>query len=557
MKIKKIRYVAAAAVLVVAAAVTVSAVNPDFKQAKNLEILFNLFREITTNYVDEKDPDLLMRKAAEGMLTGFDPYTEFLSENDMEAFELMTTGRYGGIGAVIRKDGDYVEIMEPYEGFAADKAGLKPGDKILYIDGKDMKNAESSTVSALMKGDPGSYFKLTVERFSDGSVVEHNIRRERVSIPGVPYYGMINDSVGYILHDSFTEDCSTDIRNAVVAMKKAGMKQLVYDVRNNGGGILPEAVKIVSIFVPKNSVVVSMKGRAAEVDITYKTTTEPVDTSMNIVVLINNASASAAEIVAGALQDMDRAVVVGQRSFGKGLVQSPRPLGYNTYVKLTTAKYYIPSGRCIQVIDYSYTNEDGSVGAIPDSLIREFHTLKYGRKVYDGGGIVPDVKLPSEVLSFFTISLYAEGFLDEFALEYVKARNFEPVDEKTFRLTEQEYSSFVDFMADKDVDMGSETKLLLDKLEKASGGEVYAEAISPQIAAIREKIDRSRDAELLAKRGEITRLLENMIIKYFHYSQGVIIHNLIQDESIVEAVKVAQDTSRYMEIITTVDTSRN
>lgn len=541
--------------LTVLSALFIAAGNPDFKIAKNLEILFNLFREVNMYYVDETDPDELMKNSAAGMLSGLDPYTEFLSEDDMESFEIMTTGKYGGIGSLIRKNGDWVVIAQPYKGFAADKAGLKIGDKILAVDGEDMKGAEVTKVSNKMKGDPGTILKLKIERFADGKVVDLPIKRERITISGVPYYGMVNDSVGYLAHDEFTEDCSSDIRNAIMDMKKQGMKALVLDLRGNGGGILQEAVKVVGMFVPKGTEVVSIKGKTKEGEAVYKTMTEPIAPDLKLAVLINSGSASAAEIVAGSLQDVDRAVLIGQRSFGKGLVQTTRPVGYNSYVKLTTAKYYIPSGRCIQAIDYSHRKADGSVDYVPDSLVREFKTMN-GRKVYDGGGIMPDIALEMPYMSVFTINLFGKGYIDDFAAEYIKKHGFQPVDVDKFRLGDAGYAEFVAFMKDKSVDYESETKLALEKLKQTAEKEKYDERIGAEIEAIMGKIAKNKNEELAEFRPEISRLIEDAVILYYHYSQGVIRHKLHDDETLNEAVKVLGDHARYTEIITTRDTPR-
>ncbi|MCC8089070.1 MAG: S41 family peptidase [Rikenellaceae bacterium] len=527
----------------------------DFKIAKNLEILFNLYREINTNYVDEVDPEIIMLNSAEGMLKDLDPYTEFLSEDDLEDFEILTTGKYGGIGALIRKDGEWVEITQPYRGFPADKAGLKAGDQIVAIDGEDMRGAESGTVSSLMKGEPGTTFTLTVKKFDSGEVQDLRIKREIVTIPGVPYYGMIEDSIGYINHESFSEDCSTEIRNAFNDLKQQGMTSLIIDLRNNGGGIMQEAVKIVSMFVPKGSEVVSIRGKAQEMEASSKTTTEPLDTDIKIGVLINRGSASASEIVAGALQDMDRAVIIGQRSFGKGLVQSPRPLGYNAFVKITTAKYYIPSGRCVQAIDYSHVNEDGSVGYIPDSLIREFHTLN-GRKVYDGGGIMPDVKVPVENISIFTINLYTQGYLEEFALEYIRDRGFTPVDEENFRLSDEDYRRFIDFMKDREVRIESETKYVLETLRNTAEKEKYDERIKEYLDKIEVEVSKEKEAELLEFKDEISRIIEDNIILYYYYSEGVVRHKLTYDPTVLKAVDILNDSAEYRDILTNRDTDR-
>ena len=387
--IRKYRYLLTAAAAVGAAGLLTFAARNDFGLGRNMEIAVNMMRELSLNYVDPVDPDRLMEGAAAGMVSDLDPYTEYIPEEGMQDFELLTTGKYGGIGALIRQKDDYVRIAQPYQGSPADKAGLKIGDKILSIDGKDAKGFTTEQVSSRLKGEPGSKVKVTVEHL-DGTQQTAAIRRERIAIPGVPYAGWVADGIGYIRHSDFTEGCYEEMRAAIERLRtERPLKGLVLDYRSNGGGIMQEAVKILGMFVPKGTEVVSTKGRSEDSKQVFRTDTEPILADLPLTVLINGNSASAAEIVAGALQDLDRAVLIGQRSFGKGLVQSPRPLGYNAMLKLTTAKYYIPSGRCIQAIDYSHSQE-GSVRAVPDSLISEF-TTRAGRKVYDGGGVMPDI----------------------------------------------------------------------------------------------------------------------------------------------------------------------
>jgi carboxyl-terminal processing protease len=552
---KKRAWIAAVSLLAVSA-VFVSAQKSDFRIGKDLEILFNLFREVSMNYVDPTDPDELMRNAADGMLGDLDPYTEFYTEDDMAGVEMMTTGKYGGIGAIIRKKGDWVEIAQLYRGFAADKAGLKIGDRILAIDGESMRGAEVEAASGRLKGDPGTTLRLTVERYRDGTTQELTLRRERIAISGVSYYGMVNDSVGVIVHDDFTEDCSTDIHNALNELKASGMSALILDYRNNSGGIMQEAVKVVGLFVPQGSEVVTTRGRNPASTVSQSTPSNPVDTTMPIAVLIGRNSASAAEIVAGALQDLDRAVLVGQRSFGKGLVQTIRPVGYNAYVKVTTAKYYIPSGRCIQAIDYSRRNADGAVEFVPDSLIREFRT-RNGRKVYDGGGVMPDVLTRAPNYSLFTLNLYARSYIEDFAMEYIRRSGFAPVDPRSFTLSDEAYADFIAFMADKPVDYESETKVALEALVRKANEEQYGEAIAGELDAIRRKITKDKQEELVRLRPEIARLIEDDIVLYDNYLQGIVQHKLRSDETLSQAAAVLADRPEYRRILTEQDTRRN
>ena len=365
--IRKYRYLLIAAAAVAAAGLMTFAARNDFGLGRNMEITVNMMRELSLNYVDPVDPDKLMEGAAAGMVNDLDPYTEYIPEEGIQDFELLTTGKYGGIGSLIRQKDDYVRIAQPYEGSPADKAGLKIGDKILSIDGKEAKGFTTEQVSSRLKGEPGSKVKVTVEHL-DGTQQTATIRRERIAIPGVPYAGWVADGIGYIRHSDFTEGCYEELRAAIEDLRREGdLKGLVLDYRSNGGGIMQEAIKILGMFVPKGTEVLSTKGRSEASKQTFRTDSEPILPDLPLAVLVNGNSASAAEIVAGALQDLDRAVLIGQRSFGKGLVQATRPLGYNTMLKLTTAKYYIPSGRCIQAIDYA-RSQLGWVGVVPDPL---------------------------------------------------------------------------------------------------------------------------------------------------------------------------------------------
>lgn len=552
-KLKK--WIVWGALLLVAGGSFAATSQPDFLLGKNIQILFNMFRDVSLFYVDSVDADRLLENAAAGMVSELDPYTELIPEKEMADFEIQATGKYAGIGAIIRKSGDYVMIAQPYKNFPADKAGLVVGDVIVAINGESIKGYDATKVSDMLKGTPGTSVKLTVEKLLTGEQEEVEIKRERIVISGVPYYGVIDGNVGYILHNDFSEDCSQDVLAAFEALKKQGITSLIIDLRGNGGGILQEAVKILSMFVPKGTTVVSMKGRSEDSNEKFVTTTDPVDTEIPIAVLVNSMTASAAEIVSGALQDLDRAVLVGQRTFGKGLVQVTRPLGYNAYLKVTTAKYYIPSGRCIQSVDYAHRNEDGSVGMVPDSLIKEYKTVA-GRKVYDGGGIMPDVRLDPNYTSIFTMSLYAKGYIEDFANDYYK-RHREGIDVDTFTLSDEEYGRFEAFMADKEVEYDSETQEALKELRRKAEREKYADRISEELDRIAEKLKEDKEADLESFKDDVRKLLEKEIILRYHYNGGVARHVSLNDPEVHRAVEVLKNGEEYRRILTSQDTPRN
>lgn len=563
----KIKYWIAGAALVVCGAVFVAAENPDFKMGRSIEILINVFRDVNMFYVDETDPEELLRDAAMGLTYNLDPYTEWMPAEGMEDFEIMTTGKYGGIGSMIRKKGDYITIAQPYAGSPANKAGLVIGDRLVAVDGVNVVGMDADKVSARLKGDPGTELTLTVLKLMSGREETLTLTRERINISGIPYYGMLNDSVGYIKHKDFSENCSEDLRRAFLDLRdKQGMKSLVLDYRGNGGGILQEAVKILSMFVPRGTEVVSMRGRGPETTLVFKTEHEPIDLEIPIAVLTGldyrgggsilmpEISASAAEIVSGALQDLDRGVLVGQRTYGKGLVQSTRPVGYNSYLKITTAKYYIPSGRCIQAIDYAHRNEDGSVSFVPDSLINEF-TTRNGRKVYDGGGIMPDIRVEPDEYSLFTVITESRGYIEDFCDEYMR-RNPAPMNLRTFAITDKIYGEFVRFMADKDVEYQSRTKLALEELRKNAERELYYEGIKEQVAAIESRLKDDKDNSLQLYRQQLASLiLDNLILRHY-YARGLTEYHLPRDEAVREALEVLRDGGRYRTILTSQDTSR-
>ena len=549
----KIKGAAVGGALVAAAALTLFAARNDFGLGRNMEITVNMMRALSLEYVDEVDPDHLMEGAARGMVEDLDPYTEYIPEEGMQDFELLTTGKYGGIGSLIRQKEDYVRIAQPYQHSPADKAGLKIGDKIIAIDGKDARGFTTEQVSERLKGEPGSTVKVTVEHL-DGTRQSVAIRRERIAIPGVPYAEWVADGIGYIRHSDFTEGCYEEMRAAVERLRREGeLKGLVLDYRSNGGGIMQEAVKILSMFVPRGTEVVSTKGRTADSRQAYRTESEPILPDLPLAVLVNGNTASAAEIVAGALQDLDRAVLVGQRSFGKGLVQSTRPLGYNTMLKLTTAKYYIPSGRCIQAVDYSHSQQ-GSVRTVPDSLISEF-TTRAGRKVYDGGGIMPDLVTEPEYVSRFAVTLYALGFIEDFGDDYMRRHAGDTIDVRTFTITDADYADFAEFMKDKKVPYESDTRRALKALKKAAEEDRFEE-LAAKFERVESELKDDTQTNLETYRREVVEAINNDIILRHAYTAGVIEHSLTDDAELQQAVGVLQSPDEYRRITTEQDTKK-
>ena len=542
------------AVAVSAAALFVCGQRNDFGLGRNMELLVNMMRELAVNYVDPVSADDLMANAAEGMVSRLDPYTEYLSEESMKSFEQVATGKYGGIGAIIRKRGDWVVISEPYRDSPSDRAGLKAGDKITAIDGRDARNLTTEEVSSRLKGDPNTYVKVTVERLADGESVTHNIKRERISISGITYSGWAAEGIGIIAHADFSEGCYDDMRAAIERLRAEGdLQGLILDYRNNGGGSLPEAVKILSLFLPKGTEAVTMKGRAEESNRTYKTPYEPLLPDVPLALLINGNTASSSEIVTGSLQDLDRGVLLGTKSFGKGLVQSTIPIGYDAYVKMTTAKYYIPSGRCIQNIDYS--SHDDNLREGPDSLVREFST-RNGRKVYDGGGVMPDVKSDPEYISRFALIVYAMGFIDEFCDEYMRAHPDLKADSRTFALSDEDYESFIDFMKGRDVPYTSDTRRALERLRTAVEADKYTDRYGELLTQMESLLDDDTAGHLRTYRKEIAESIESNIVTRCNYSSGAAERAYARDKTVAEAVELLRDGERYRTILEQQDTAR-
>ena len=550
---KSFRYFAAALAGAVAALLLAGAARNDFGLGRNMEIVVNMMRVLAQKYVDPIDPDRLMEGAAAGMVRDLDPYTEFFSEEGSQDFEFLTTGKYGGVGSLIRQKDDYVRIAQPYAGSPADRAGLKIGDRILAIDGKDAAGFTTEQVSRALKGEPGSKVRVKV-RTLYGEEREVVLTRERIAIPGVPYAGWLADGVGYIRHSDFTEGCGEEMRRAIDRLRAEGeLRGLVLDYRSNGGGIMQEAVKILSFFLPRDTEVLTTRGRAADSHRSYRTAAEPLLPDVPLAVLVDGNTASASEIVAGALQDLDRAVVIGRRSYGKGLVQSPEPLGYNTMVKLTTAKYYIPSGRCIQAVDYSRSQE-GSVREVPDSLVSEFAT-RAGRKVYDGGGIMPDIRTEREWVSRFAATLYALGFIEDFGDEYMQRHRDEQIDIGTFALSDEEYEAFKRFMQDKEVPYKSDTRRALKLLEEAAEKDRFAE-LKDRFAQMEAALEDDTASNLETYRREVVEAIENDIVLRHAYAAGLIARSLVDDREAARAVEVLRDSAEYARITREQDTPR-
>ncbi len=517
----------------------------NFSIVKNLDIFYTLFRELNTYYVDETNPEKLIKTGIDNMLESLDPYTTYIPEDDMEDFKFMTTGEYGGMGSLISKNGDYIVIAEPYEGFPAQKAGLKAGDKLLEVNGVNAVGKSSSEVSEMLKGAPNTPLKLKVDRPGTNKPLTIELIREKIAINPVPYYGMVNDKTGIIILNSFTQNCSKEVEKALVDLKEnQGAESIILDLRGNPGGLLDDAVKIVNLFVKKGVEVVSTRGKIKQWDKVYRATSEPVDTIIPLAVLISRGSASASEIVAGSIQDMDRGVLIGQRSFGKGLVQTTRNLSYSSKLKVTTAKYYIPSGRCIQAVDYSHRNEDGSVGLVPDSLIREFKTFG-GRSVFDGGGVSPDIKVDIDKFGNISFALVAQNMFFNFATDFC-VRNSEIPAPTDFKITDEIFKEFTDYvLAKDDFKYESATQDALKKLKDVAQKEDYYEKSKPEFEKLEEilKLDVKKDLNIFRK--EISELLGAEIIKRYYYQKGAIKYSLQDDKELKQAMDILNDPTQY------------
>ena len=518
-------------------AIAISAADSYFEISKNLEIFNELYKELNIYYVDETEPGKLMKTGIDAMLSSLDPYTQYIPESDIEDYRFMTTGQYGGIGALIRRKDDRVFVSEPYEGFPAMKAGIRAGDEIVEVDGRKVGGMNTDEVSKLLKGQAGSAVRVLVKR--DGAEVkEHVLTREEIKIPDVPYKGIIDaaNGVGYVKLNSFTQTASQEVRKAMKELKEQGATKLVLDLRGNGGGLLREAVNIVNLFVPRNQLVVETRGRIGEWDKSYKTLSEPVDATIPLVVIVDEGSASASEIVSGALQDLDRAVVVGERTFGKGLVQQTLDLRYNSKIKVTVAKYYIPSGRCIQKLDYAHRDSTGKVTEVKEEAIAEFKT-RNGRPVFDGRGILPDVEVQDPELAKVVGGLYQQDVFFDFATQF-RAKHESIGEPEQFTISDELYAEFTAFAKQREVNYDTESMEALDALVEKAKKERYYEHAKAQIDALREGLAPDRSEDLVRFRADIEDVLRNELVSRYHYQTGRAKAALTSDSQVRKAIEV-------------------
>lgn len=517
-----------------------------FEVLKSLEIMDQVYEHLDLYFVDEPQVGKLSKTSIDAMLKELDPYTIYYHESNIEDYRLMTTGQYGGIGALIRRMGDDTYIAEPYEGNPAEKSGLKAGDKIISIDGKPMHKKSSDDVSSALKGPKGTTIKVEVERLKEGKKTI-SITRDEIKIPDVPYFGMVDKEIGYVKLNSFTQTAAADVKSALEKLKKEGMKKMVLDLRDNGGGLLIEAVKIVNFFVPKNTVVVTTKGRVKEENRVYTTLEDPIDTEIPLAVLVDEGSASASEIVAGSLQDMDRAVILGQTSYGKGLVQRTYDLKYGSKMKLTIAKYYTPSGRCVQRLEY-YDKESGSKPKeIADSLLKTFKT-RNGREVIDGRGIEPDLKIELEDLSRLSAMLLTKNLIFNYATEFA-AKHKSIADAEKFKLSDEEFNAFKNFALKEDFSYTTASEEALKKMKETAEKEGYFKEVKSEYDAMLQKVTPSKERDLEKFKEEISEMLENEIVSRFFYQKGRTINSFRYDNVLLKAKEVLSNSSQYNTIL--------
>ena len=535
----------------------------NFEISKSIDIYNSLLRELNLNYVDEINPAELNEAAIDAMLSRLDPYTVFIPESEIESYKLMTTGEYGGIGALIQYDGEYVRISDPYEGWPAQKAGLQAGDVILEVNGVDTHKKNTEQVSELLKGQPGTDVTIKIRRYGSDKPLTKTLKREKVKIDNIPYATVFDNGIGYVSFSSFTKNAANEMKQHILDMKKDhDLKGLIIDIRGNGGGLLNEAVDIVNLFIPKGQPVVSTKGKAHNAGSLYTTNNKPIDEQLPLAILVDGGSASASEILSGAIQDYDRGVVIGQRTFGKGLVQNILPLTYNTQMKVTVAKYYIPSGRCIQEIDYSKNGkrktENGKLGndtlnapvatpATPDSLGKPFKTAA-GRTVYEGHGIMPDVKMELPKYAPVTAYLYAKNLIFDYATKFVSEhKSIAPA--KEYRIDDATYNDFMNFVKEKGFSYTTESEKKLAELMKMAKEENYFESIAPLMKALEQQLKADKENDLIKNRKDIEDLLRLEIVGRYYYQVGRIIASLENDDELQKAFEILLDKQQYESIL--------
>ena len=541
-----------ACLLVAVVLVSLDAVADDrhkFRLARQLSVFNTIVKDLNMFYVDSIMPDIMINKSIDAMLANLDPYTVYYPEEKSDELKMMTTGKYAGVGSTIRyhEEKKTTVLTEPYEGMPAYKAGMRAGDAIVSIDGKSVKGMSVDSVSDMLRGEPGTKVTVVVERPGVKQELAFRLERESIALPAISYYGLQDGNIGYISLESFTEDCSKDMRRAVVDLKKQGATSFVIDLRGNGGGLLGEAVEIVNLFIPKGKTVVTTKGKIKQSNEVFETRREPIDTESPIVVLVNGQTASASEILAGALQDFDRAVIVGSRTYGKGLVQSTRPVAGGGYLKLTTAKYYIPSGRCVQALDYSHVIDEGRTSRVPDSLTTVFRTAA-GREVRDGGGIRPDVEVKSEELSTLIFNLLQDMSVFDFATGFC-LKNDTIESASTFTVSDETYSEFVSFLKSRNFSYDLISARRLADLKRIIELEGFGDIVKDEIASLEKKLQVDLDHSLSHFSDDVKVLIASEIVKRYHGQKGEIIYNLREDSDIKESYGILKDLKRYREIL--------
>lgn len=545
--LKRTKWVVIVGLLIVATVAFRKPAENYFEIAKSLDIFATLFKEVNTYYVDEIDPKTLIREGIHGMLESLDPYTVFIAEEDLENFRITTTGQYAGIGALISVLNKKIIITHPYKNFPANKSGIRVGDEIIAVNGKSVQGMQTDEVSALLKGPIQTNVEVKIKRFGQKSDLVFNINREKIIISNIAFAGLLTSEVGYIKLDDFTPGASKEVADAIVKLKSTGAKKLILDLRDNPGGHLHEAVNIVNLFIPKGKEVVTTKGKVQEWNKTYRTLNNPVDTEIPLVVLTSKGSASASEIVAGALQDYDRAVLIGGKTFGKGLVQTTRQLSYNSQLKVTTAKYYIPSGRCIQKLDYQHRNQDGTVDAYADSVKSEFKS-KNGRKMYDGGGLDPDLAVDQLFVGAVTVALYNDGLIFDYASRFC-GENTAPTDFKSFQLSDGEYDKFVNWVKSQNFSYVTPLEEEVMELKEAGKNERYFSQIETDLNLLSKKIEENKAKDLQNFKPEIKKLLTRQFAFHYGLNDAQVAVSLTDDEAVTESISLFKDPTAYSKIL--------